>query len=296
MYKQILAAVKSGDGGVFFLYGYGGTEKTFVWKILAAAIRSKGQIVLMVASSGIASLLLPSGRTAHSHFAIPINLDEFSTCNINQNSPLVELIIRCKLIIWDEALMVNRLCIEALDRTMRDILRFKNANSLQQPFGGKTVVFGGDFRQILPGIPKGSRQDIVNATINSSYIWDSCKLLSLTQNMRLRADTLDERNNELKQFADWILSIGDGRYGDPIDGIDKIEIPDDILIDQWDDPIVSICKVTYTELFLGVNCVSHLKERAILAPTLHMVDEINSFMMSLNSEESKTYYSSDTAC
>nr|XP_025648288.1 uncharacterized protein LOC112743284 [Arachis hypogaea] len=202
VYKQILAAVNSGDGGVFFLYGYGGTGKTFVWKTLAAAIRSKGQIVLMVASSGIASLLLPGGRTSHSRFVIPINLDEFSTCNINQNSPLAELIIRCKLIIWDEAPMVNRLCIEALDRTMRDILRFKNANSLQQPFGGKTVVFGGDFRQILPVIPKGSRQDIVNATINSSYIWDSCKLLSLTQNMRLRADTLDERNNELKQFVD----------------------------------------------------------------------------------------------
>ncbi|XP_020972762.1 uncharacterized protein LOC110269328 [Arachis ipaensis] len=193
VYKQILAAVNSGDGGVFFLYGYGGTGKIFVWKTLAAAIRSKGQIVLMVASSGIASLLLPGGRIAHSRFAIPINLDEFSTCNINQNSPLAELIIRCKLIIWDEVPMVNRLCIEALDRTMRDILRFKNANSLQQPFEGKTVVFGGDFRQILHVIPKGSRQDIVNAIINSSYIWDSCKLLSLTQNMRLRADTLDER-------------------------------------------------------------------------------------------------------
>ncbi|XP_016192896.1 uncharacterized protein LOC107633811 [Arachis ipaensis] len=93
VYKQILAAINSGDGGVFFLYGYGGTGKTFVWKTLAVTIRSKDQIVLMVASSGIASLLLPGGRTAHSHFAIPINLDEFSTCNINQNSPLAELII-----------------------------------------------------------------------------------------------------------------------------------------------------------------------------------------------------------
>ncbi|XP_057758182.1 uncharacterized protein LOC130977382 [Arachis stenosperma] len=191
----------------------------------------------------VASLLLPGGRIAHSRFVIPINLDDFSTCSINQNSPLVELIIRCKLIIWDEALMVNRLCIEALDRTMRDILRFKNANSLQQPFRGKTVVFGGNFPQILP-----------------------------------------------------ILSIGDGRCGDIIDGIDKIEIPDDILIDQWNDLIVSIYKATYSKMFLGVNCVSHLKERAILASTLHMVDEIISFMMSLNSEDSKTYYSSGTAC
>ncbi|XP_072073992.1 uncharacterized protein [Arachis hypogaea] len=114
-----MTAVNSGQGGVFFLYGYGGTGKTFHWKTLAAAIRSKGQIVLTVASSGIASLLLPSGRTTHSRFAIPLNLDEFSTCNIKQNTPLAELIIRPKLIVWDEAPMVNKHCIEALDGTMR---------------------------------------------------------------------------------------------------------------------------------------------------------------------------------
>ncbi|XP_057723392.1 uncharacterized protein LOC130939297 [Arachis stenosperma] len=91
VYEQIMAAVNSREGGVFFLYGYGGTGKTFVWKTLASALRSKGDIVLTVASSGIASLLLPGGRTAHSRFAIPLNLDEFSTCNIKQGSNLADL-------------------------------------------------------------------------------------------------------------------------------------------------------------------------------------------------------------
>ncbi|XP_016165289.1 uncharacterized protein LOC107607906 [Arachis ipaensis] len=72
----------------FFLYGHGGTGKTFLWKTLASALRSKGQIVLTVASSDIASLLLPRGQTAHSRFAIPLTPDEFSTCNIKQGSPL----------------------------------------------------------------------------------------------------------------------------------------------------------------------------------------------------------------
>ena len=53
--------------------------------------------------------------------------------------------------------MVNRYCFEALDRTMRDLLRFSNPNSLEQPFGGKVVVLGGDFRQIFPVIPKAGR-------------------------------------------------------------------------------------------------------------------------------------------
>jgi len=40
--------------------------------------------------------------------------------------------------------------------------------------GGKLIVFGGDFRQILPIISRGSKFDIVHATINSSYLCDHC--------------------------------------------------------------------------------------------------------------------------
>lgn len=107
-YHSIMAALDSDKGQVFFLYGYGGTGKTFVWKTLSAALRSMREIVLNVASSGIASLLLPGGRTAHSKFAIPLNLNEDSTCNIKQGSELAELIQKTKLIIWDEAPMMHR--------------------------------------------------------------------------------------------------------------------------------------------------------------------------------------------
>ncbi|XP_072060277.1 uncharacterized protein [Arachis hypogaea] len=171
VYDQVIEATNSDNGRIFFLYGYGSTGKIFLWRTLSAALRSKDEIVLTVASSGITSLLLLGGRTAHSRFAIPLIPDEFSTCNIKQGSPLAELISRTKLIIWDEAPMMNKFCFEALDRTMRDLLRHTNESSLILPFGGKTVVFGGDFRQILPVITKGSRQDIFSASINSSYVW-----------------------------------------------------------------------------------------------------------------------------
>lgn len=46
--------------------------------------------------------------------------------------------------------MAHRNCFEALDKSLRDVLRFTNENSLEKPFGGMTVVLGGDFRQILP--------------------------------------------------------------------------------------------------------------------------------------------------
>ena len=88
VYDTIMSAIDSNHGGLFFVYGYGGTGKTFIWKTLSAAIRSKGDIVLNVASSGIASLLLPGGRTAHSRFKIPINPNEDSVRNIKQGSVL----------------------------------------------------------------------------------------------------------------------------------------------------------------------------------------------------------------
>ncbi|XP_056853040.1 uncharacterized protein LOC130502289 [Raphanus sativus] len=60
-FDEILDAVTKKTGGEFFVYGFGGTGKTFLWKLLSAAIRSRGDIVLNVASSGIASLLLSGG-------------------------------------------------------------------------------------------------------------------------------------------------------------------------------------------------------------------------------------------
>ncbi|KAL5194227.1 Replication protein A DNA-binding subunit B [Glycine soja] len=71
IYHRIIQAVNNHEGGMFFLYGFGGTGKTFIWRTLASSLRAKNQIVIIVASSGIASLLLPGGRTAHSRFKIP---------------------------------------------------------------------------------------------------------------------------------------------------------------------------------------------------------------------------------
>ncbi|XP_076920154.1 uncharacterized protein LOC143581216 [Bidens hawaiensis] len=179
VYNEINKAVEKKKGGVFFVYGYRGTGKTFLWKTLASSVISKGLIVLNVASSGIASLLLTGGRTAHSRFKIPINLTEDSICSFDPQSEVADLIKQTSLIIWDEAPMIHKHAFEAMDRTFKDILK---SDSL---FGGKVVVFGGDFRQILPVVTNGSRHQLVNASLSSSYIWKYCKVLKLTKNMRI---------------------------------------------------------------------------------------------------------------
>ncbi|GKB61559.1 hypothetical protein Tco_0917745 [Tanacetum coccineum] len=66
IYKEVVESVHNKQGQFYFFYGPGGTEKTFLYKTIISRLRSKQEIVLVVASSGIASLLLPAGRTAHS--------------------------------------------------------------------------------------------------------------------------------------------------------------------------------------------------------------------------------------
>ncbi|XP_048498185.1 uncharacterized protein LOC125496699 [Beta vulgaris subsp. vulgaris] len=145
IYRRVMDVVSSQEGGVFFIYGYGGTEKTYVWKTLCAAVRKMREIVLPVASSGIDSLLLPRGRTARSRFGIPLNVTENSICvGIRPGSYLADLLIKTKLIIWDEAPMMHKYCFEALDRSLRDIMRLVDRRNMHRPFGGKVIVFGGD--------------------------------------------------------------------------------------------------------------------------------------------------------
>ncbi|XP_074296486.1 uncharacterized protein LOC141626705 [Silene latifolia] len=295
VYDDIMTAIHDGKGGVFFLYGYGGTGKTFLWRTLCSAIRSKGEIVLPVASSGIASLLLPNGSTAHSRFGIPLNPTEDSFCSrITPDSDLTGLLVKTKLIIWDEAPMTQKYCFEALDRSLRDVMRFSDTEYADKPFGGKVVVFGGDFRQILPVVPKGSRQDIVGAAINSSYLWHSCKVLKLTKNMRLHSDSSSSNADEVKEFSDWLLKVGDGNAGEPNDGEATIPIDDDLLIKDTSNPVKAIVESTYPLIHENMWEPTYFQERAILAPTNEIVERVNEHVLSLMPGEVREYLSSDS--
>jgi hypothetical protein len=161
IFDTITERVLGGFAGFFFVCGHGGTGKTFLWNAIIAKLRSNKKIVLAVVSSGVASLLLPRGWTAHSRFKIPFDINEAATCGVKRGTMLAELIQMAALIIWDEAPMTHRRCFEALDRTMRDILSEKKPSNAMLPFGGKPVVLGGDFRQILPVVRKGSRSAVV---------------------------------------------------------------------------------------------------------------------------------------
>lgn len=132
------------------------------------------------------------------------------------NSPIPELLKATSLIIWDEAPMTHRYAFEALDRTLQDIMQNTRV------FGGKVMLFGGDFRQVLPVVLKGSRADIVDATFCQSKIWKHVSVVKLTQNMRV----VNSATNHIEQdFCKWVLDIGNGvEQG-------KVHVPQQILLD-----------------------------------------------------------------
>nr|XP_023929885.1 uncharacterized protein LOC112041203 [Quercus suber] len=172
-YETIMTVIDSKESMIFFVDGPGGTEKTFLYCTILVALRKANHIAIATTTSGIAATLLPGGRTAHSKFKMSLTPDVSSICSISKQSDLDELIRRATIIIWDEAPMVNRRALEFLDRTFKDIME-ENL-----PFGGKVLILGGDFRQVLPIVPKGTKAEMIDACIVKSPLWKDVKVLHL---------------------------------------------------------------------------------------------------------------------
>ncbi|XP_021740112.1 uncharacterized protein LOC110706503 [Chenopodium quinoa] len=113
---------------------------------------------VMQQKGGIAAANIPSGRTAHSRFKIPIDSEASLACDVPKQGSLAALLKETALIIWDEASMAKKQNLESLDLLLQDICGNKFT------FGGKVVVFGGDFRQVLPVVPQKTMKEAVEAS------------------------------------------------------------------------------------------------------------------------------------
>ncbi|XP_074300811.1 uncharacterized protein LOC141632134 [Silene latifolia] len=301
VYVKVIAAVENETGGVIFLYGHGGTGKTFLYRAISAKVRSEGKIVLNVACSGIAALLLPGGRTAHSRLAIPIDLFDDSTCNIGHKSQLVELLRETSLIIWVEAPIDHRFAFEAVNLTMRDIVAFKDKGARFKLFGGKTILLGGDFRQVLPIITKGRRQDVVQASISRSYIWNECTIDTLKKSMRVSECNSDrEKRERNRAFNKWLLAMGDGTLEAKAEENDTketwIEIPEQYIGSKGPLNIEVVVNQMYPDFASRHKNKEYLRERAVLTPLNETADMINNHMGSLVPGEEVLYRSCDEVC
>ena len=188
-------------------------------------------------------------------------------CSINRGSPVAKLLLRAKLIVWDEAPMVNKMAYEAVDRTLRDLTR-----RCDLPFGGIPMVLGGDFRQVAPVVQKGSAPQIVNASLSKSVLWGHFTVLRLKINMRVqRLQGLNATEQRL--FAEFLLKVGDGEVPVAPGTEDLIQIPAEMLAVTQDAQ--GLITEIFGDLRLYDGDHSRLVECAILAPRNEDVDMIN---------------------
>ena len=73
----------------------------------------------------------------------------------------------------------------------------------------------------------------------------------------------DGNVNELEEFAEWILKVGDGKFSKPNDGQVEIDILSKLLIQDFNDPIESLMESTYPNFLERYNNENFLKDRAI---------------------------------
>ncbi|CAN1729153.1 ATP-dependent DNA helicase PIF1 [Linum perenne] len=222
-YTSIMTALQNKKGQLFFLHGHGGTGKMFLYNCIISKVRS----------------------TAHSRFKIPLEIDNLSTCAVKKGLDAAELLKSATLIVWDEAPMIHKLSFEAVDRTMCDIMNMPLSGENYLPFGGKVVLLGGDFRQTLPVVPNGSREDNINATLPRSYLWNFCTLLHLQINMRILNNPVNTTPifNGMT-FPEWVLAIG-----------------------------------VYPSFQKSYQSLQYIKSRAIVSPTNVVISEINNLLL-----------------
>ncbi|KAG6721278.1 hypothetical protein I3842_03G105100, partial [Carya illinoinensis] len=174
--------------------------------------------------------------------------------------------------------MCGKYSIEAVDKMLQDI------NDTNLPFGGKVIVFGGDFRQVLPVIQKSTKEQQIDASLARSHLWSSLTKIKLIENMRSRLDP---------DFCRYLIEVGNGN--EPITVKDMIKISTEMLIQYNNDADSLNCllEAIFEDISNYSNNLIEMTNRAILTPKNHSVDEINAIIIEKFPGDMVRYYSFD---
>ncbi|KYN14600.1 ATP-dependent DNA helicase PIF1 [Trachymyrmex cornetzi] len=261
------------NNNCIYIDGPGGSGKTFIYTTIYHLVKIRNKHICTMAFTGIAATLLPRGKTVHKTFGLPVPLFSDSSSSIKIQSKEAHYLKETDIFIWDEAPMAPRYALEIMDRTLRDIMN----NDL--PFGGKIIVLGGDFRQLLPIKIHGTRSEIVNLSIKFSSTWKHFINFSLTENMRVFP--------EETEFAKFLLDMGDGVLND---SNDNIQLPDCCIAPINADIVQDI----YGDLIRNKE-FNKMAKCAILSARNADVDEINKQVVELlDTFEERIYTSIDS--
>ena len=198
-------------------------------------------------------------------FRLPLKerLVEGCVCDVSIRDDRAELL---EVFTWDEMPSTHRFCVEALDRTLRDL------TCVNRPFGGNTILLCGDWRQTGPIVPFGADADVVQAFLISS---------PLSGKLQRRHLTLPQRDQDDPVHAHFVRKVGENRVPPSIiHGNKTIRLTQTIanadcgptyLIDHVND-IDELIAFVYPDLACDAQM---FEKRAILAMTNVGIDGIN---------------------
>ena len=234
--------------------------------------------IIAVAFTGIAASLLEDGQTIHSRFGVPLNVD--ATTTWSHGDPKYQELKDCAAIVMDEISMCSKYIIMGVDRFMRDLCGNK------RPFGGKIVIFSGDFRQTLPIVKGCNTAKSVGLCIkNCPEIWGKVRNFSLAENMRASEDP---------KFSEWLLNIGNGDHECPVGGpLDYAKIPDNVILKGNVDDLISYAFNVKKGEDITPEMISSNFNSAILTPLNEDTDRINLQVLERMTGKRKTYCSAD---
>ena len=141
--------------------------------------------------------------------------------------------------------MVSTDIANTVDRTLREIMQ------KDVPFGGKPIVFLGDFKQLLPVTP-GSKTD---NTVKSCDWWQSAKVFKFSHNFRAHLNP---------EYAGFLDDVGNGRITD-------VPVPVSSLTDNMETLVHRV----YGEDMADVPRTKNL----ILALTLEACNQVNNYCL-----------------
>lgn len=163
-----------------------------------------------------------------------------------------------------------------------DILLCDITNNKSVPFGGKTIVMGGDFRQTLPVIPKGNKTDVLQATIKHSPLWVHLRKLHLSENVRLNTEHRGE-------FQQWLLKVGDGDSLQDNENLPEnvIPIPEHMITEE--DIVTKIFGKN-----INTDEIETLAGKVILTPKNDTATNLNNRVINKIIGKEVHYYSTDS--
>ena len=245
---------KAIDNNIFYVDGLGGTGKSFLFDTLIHWCRSNCKSVIGIAWTGIAAQLFDAGQTVHTCFSLPIDLLPDTTPNIMDYSEKAKFLRNCDMIIWDEATIAPAAAYDCIDTYLRDLMK------TDIPFGGKILLMGGDFRQCLPILPRGTIADILACTVKKSRIWKHAQQLKLHRNMRV-----NEAENDFKQ---WLSNLGTGNLPSTVLNSHEslVAIPDPMVLPYSENALNELVDYTWGSTSDEILDTGLNKNSGILCP------------------------------